>query len=121
MTAAQYGHLRLARLLVEQGANVNAANSVAATAPKSPNTREQRRLPGFVATMSDLYATNPAGWTALTFAANWGHADMVKFLLSQGAYANIRDKSKRTPLYYAQSVHHPEVVRILKDALAKGK
>ena len=71
--------------------------------------------------MSDVYAINPAGWTALTFAANNGHADMVKFLLSRGAHANIRDKSKRTPLYYAQSVHHPEIVRILKDALANGK
>ena len=31
------------------------------------------------------------GWTALTFAADGGHADLVKLLLAKGADANIKN------------------------------
>lgn len=46
-------------------------------------------------------ALDAEGWTPLHYAADRGHAGVVRLLLEEGANVNARDTSKRTPLHLA--------------------
>ncbi len=58
---------------------------------------------------ADVSMKNGVGdWTALDGAADRGHGDVVRFLLSEeaGATANVKDKNQKSPLYYAAQNGH---------------
>lgn len=57
------------------------------------------------------------GLTALYYATQGGHEDVVGLLLSKGAQANIADYDKRTPLMVASEQGHVDVVRMLVHSL----
>ncbi|MES1226595.1 MAG: ankyrin repeat domain-containing protein [Bacteroidota bacterium] len=57
--------------------------------------------------------------TPLGMAARWGHAEMVKYLLSQNADPNKSGANWSTPLAWARKKEHAEIEKILKDAGAK--
>jgi hypothetical protein len=68
------------------------------------------------------------GTTALSFAADHGHLEVVKVLLARGADVNVTDTFyKATPLTWATSPamtrkpEHAEIVGLLLKAGAKGK
>jgi hypothetical protein len=66
----------------------------------------------------DANAANAYGGTALSFASDKGHAEVVKLLLEHGADVNVKDRFyTATPLLWAVEHGHAEVVRAL---LAKG-
>jgi ankyrin repeat protein len=44
---------------------------------------------------------NDEGWTALSDAANSGHADTVRTLLKHGSSANKLDDRGSAPIFYA--------------------
>lgn len=55
-----------------------------------------------------------SGLTAVHWAADRGHADILDILLKYGASANILDKEcNQTPLHYAVSCGHMESIKIL--------
>ena len=54
--------------------------------------------------------------TALHYASQWGHADVVLFLIRRGANVNTRNNGGETPLHYAKTV---EVAEILLENKAK--
>ena len=55
-----------------------------------------------------------AGWTALHYAANAGHKEIVEFLLLQGANPDpILDKTGETPLMLAAKNGHVEVCNFM--------
>jgi hypothetical protein len=49
-------------------------------------------------------------------AAEWGHLEMVRFLLSRGADPRLQDSSGRTALAWATNNGHAAVVRELRQA-----
>jgi ankyrin repeat protein len=53
------------------------------------------------------------GKTALRYAAEAGHGEVVAFLLGKGAQANTRDNDSATPLMSACDYRHLGVVRML--------
>jgi ankyrin repeat protein len=55
------------------------------------------------------------GYTPLVCASAAGHADIVRFLLYQGADINITDNLGFTPLFAATSEEKYEIVTILKS------
>ncbi|BFZ16284.1 hypothetical protein BsWGS_19323 [Bradybaena similaris] len=55
------------------------------------------------------------GNTALSEAANGGHADAIKFLLDNGADPNTQGQFMRTPLYRAAFAGHLAAVQTLLD------
>jgi ankyrin repeat protein len=81
--AAAFGHLPVARLLLEKGAQVTAA------------------------------ATNGTGYNALTGAVTGGHSEIVAWLLENGADPNYRYGPGYTPLLAAAANGHMEIVKTL--------
>jgi len=41
------------------------------------------------------------GWTALHYAARWGHVPLLRVLLNAGANVNIKTQERETPLHKA--------------------
>jgi ankyrin repeat protein len=69
----------------------------------------------------DLDARDTYGQTALFHAAGGGHEDMVAFLLSKGAKANIQDEHGATPfIETAYNSGHVGVARLLLEHMAEG-
>ena len=91
--AAVFGHGDVAEYLFSKGADVNAA------------------------------ATNGTGYNALTGAVASGHAQIVGWLLRNGANANYRYAAGYSPVITAAANGHLEIVKILfehgADLLAK--
>jgi len=54
--------------------------------------------------------------TPLGLAARWGHIEMVKYLIKQGADPNKAGASWATPLTWAKKKGHVDIERILIDA-----
>lgn len=52
--------------------------------------------------------------TPLHTAAHAGYAEMVTFLIDNGANPALKNKENRTPLYLAQKQSHPDVIEILQ-------
>ncbi|MDE2658173.1 MAG: ankyrin repeat domain-containing protein, partial [Verrucomicrobiota bacterium] len=55
------------------------------------------------------------GKTALHYAAEYGHLEIAKLLLANGANVNRRDDDKATPLYFAAVGGFVDVARLLLD------
>jgi len=106
MWAATNGHLELARVLMEKGADVNRALPWAAGSGQ--------------AQMMDLLLgarSSPSGLNAaLRAAVGTSHANMVRALLAAGASVDAKDDKGRTALMEAASVRKLENVRLLLAA-----
>ena len=57
--------------------------------------------------------------TPLGMAARWGHAEMVNYLLAQGADPNKAGASWATPVAWAKKKGHVEIEKILRKSGAK--
>jgi outer membrane protein assembly factor BamB len=69
----------------------------------------------------DVNAQTPYGATALHFAADKGHLEVVRLLLQHKAKANLKDTFySATPITWAQMRNHWEVVKELVDAGAEN-
>jgi ankyrin repeat protein len=69
---------------------------------------------------ADVHATDPAGNTALHFAAIGGQEEVVSFLLSSGADINRRGHYGRTALMYAAMCGgNEDVIRLLLRYLGR--
>ncbi|MCR4295557.1 MAG: caspase family protein [Elusimicrobia bacterium] len=68
------------------------------------------------ASIETVYGTH----TPLVHAALRGHADTVKLLLARGANPAFKDSRGRTALMWAEEKNQGEIVRILREAEAKG-
>jgi ankyrin repeat protein len=57
-----------------------------------------------------MYVQDSEGRTALHFACDRGQLAAVELLLKHNAAVNIADTDGQTPLHYAVTCHHPEVI-----------
>ena len=117
--AAQYGHLRLARLLLEAGADKDAARSNGTTplliAAGNGHLEVVRLLLGAGA---DKDTAKSTGATALIIAAENGHLEVVRLLLEAGADTLAAKVTGETALHVAARNGHLDVVRLLLKARA---
>ena len=111
----------MARLLTENGANINARDNNGNTVLmwlSGPKLNEDvARI--LIEKEADLNARNNEGWTALMGAADNGSAAIAHLLIEKGAQVNVRDKYGRTALMMAEQQPYYEIVHILKEAGAR--
>jgi ankyrin repeat protein len=91
--------------LLSRGVDANASNDHGTTPLIASAGAAGHDSPVFLELLlkahADINATDADGKTALMAAAQSGHVERVRFLLSHGARADARDKKGRTALTYA--------------------
>ena len=110
ITYAQNGDLDVVRLFVEAGMDVNVqpyGSSVAHTTETKPDD-----------SLVAVWFPQPGDEdddTALMKAAGQGHIEVVRFLIEQGAYLNIRNRQDQDALMFAAAGGHLAVAIFLID------
>ncbi|XP_037401763.1 histone-lysine N-methyltransferase EHMT1 isoform X2 [Pygocentrus nattereri] len=64
----------------------------------------------------DINCQDDGGWTAMIWATEYKHIEIVKQLLSKGADPNIRDKEENICLHWAAFSGSVDITQILLDA-----
>lgn len=112
------GRLGVARLLIEEGADVNAKNSgcwpnwwAAAIQRHQVVLKDLTQIPG-----ADIDGKNSDGWTALMYAARARNMKMTELLIASGADLEMRDNKGRTARDIAEELGAEETAAKLKDA-----
>lgn len=103
--AARDGDVGLVELLLSYGANPSGKPLMNAAEHGHQNVVKQLLDGG-----ADMAIQDISGWTALHYAANEGHLNIVRLLASQSAVRNMKDQ---TSLVLAASKGHEQVVRAL--------
>jgi len=127
--ASQYGHLEIVEYLVDNGADTSEMTIVdyvncgwlpkvkeAIESGTNPNQRVQRPY-------DDGRGTIEEANTLLINAVEYGHLEIVKYLLKRGADVNLKGFSfndgSQTALYQARERNHTEIIKLLQDAGAQ--
>ncbi|XP_029900743.1 ankyrin repeat domain-containing protein 34B [Myripristis murdjan] len=132
ISAAALGKLRLVRLLLEGGAQVNGRNPRGETAilaackalrgePTGPET--VKLLTYLLQNKADPNAQDRAGRTPLMYACmERAGAQVASTLLAAGADPSMEDYSGASALVYAINAQHQPTLKVLMDACrAKGR
>ncbi|KAK4336959.1 hypothetical protein RND71_043409 [Anisodus tanguticus] len=123
MESAQEGHLDLCKLLIENGANVNARSANGDSALMLASENDHYEVVKFlILNNADLEIKAEGGRTALMKAARAGRLNSVKVLVEHGAIINKATTNRdHTALSLACFVGHKDVVSFLLSKYAKLK
>jgi len=110
------GHVDVAQMLVERGADVSAQDEHGWTplhwALYSGHVDVARLL---VERGADVSAQAKDGWTPLHLALYYNHVDVARLLVERGADVSAQDKDGWTPLHSASNSGHVDVARLLVE------
>lgn len=59
------------------------------------------------------------GWTALTIAILFNHRKIIRFLVTVGASADIKDESNNLPIDYAHSRHRHDIRAMIQRTITR--
>ena len=112
--AAYRGHMEIARLLVQRGANVNAKDKTKVTPLHSAALAGQEAMAEFLISKgANIDARAGLGDTPLAVACLRGHEAVADVLLRAGADANLPNNTGKSPLHLAAAKGHVEIIRQL--------
>lgn len=118
--ATEYGHYEMAKLLIDNGVDVNYLEerlSAIHVAACKGETKIARLL---IESKCDVNARNRKGVSPLHCAVANGHREVVSLLLTAHARVNVKGQtSDRTPLFMAGEMGDVEVVKMLLSHGAK--
>ncbi len=114
--ASAYGHVEVARMLVEQGADVTAQDN----GGKTPLHVASKKGHVEVARFLVVHGANPTaldgnGSTPLHVASKKGQVEVARFLVVHGANSTARTNNGETPLHVASIHGHVELVQLLVE------
>jgi len=114
--------VEMARLLLQNGAEVNARNRFNATPLHLAASQGRAKLCALLIDKgADLNAKANTGRTPLHCAAGDGRLEACQVLLARGADPDIRDGVEMTPLELAEHEKNEEVADLLRDYMASPK
>ncbi|MBA3805584.1 MAG: ankyrin repeat domain-containing protein [Acidobacteria bacterium] len=108
----------VAQLLIERGADVNAAsNNTQRVAPlhSAVSRRQTLIAEALLGHGANVNARQQAGVTPLHQAAHNGHAEMIKLLLAHGADVHASMDDGQTPLSMALETGDAEAIDLLRE------
>ncbi|KAK3923380.1 Protein fem-1-like protein C [Frankliniella fusca] len=112
--AAVSGRLNVIKVLVENGANVNAASDSGSTPVRSACFMTHMDIVKYlVENGADILKPNHNGGTCLINSVQ--SAPLCQYLLQHGAAVNVRDIQNKTALHYAIQEHRCETTALLLD------
>ncbi len=112
--AAEEGHLKIAKLLIENGADVNAKHSLGGTPLHLAASRDHLKIAKLlIENGADVNAKDSLGGTPLHLAASRDHLKIAKLLIENGADVNAKDSLKETAFYFATKRRHLEIAKLL--------
>ena len=116
--AARNGDMKLARLLIDKGADINAEDGWRRTplhwATENCHTDLVKLL---IDKGAEVNAKDDWQQTPLLWAVDAGHTDLAKLLIEKGANVNLGDSWGITPIYIAAYHGNTDLTRLL---IAKG-
>jgi ankyrin repeat protein len=114
--AAQNGHLEVAMLLLDKGADINVAASDGRTPLHWASSNGHLEVAWLLLEKgADVNTANSSGLVPLHEALRNGHLEVAQILLDKGANVNAAKLYKWTPLHWASSNGHLEVAWLLLD------
>ena len=120
--AAGRGREVIAELLIDNGANVNVKDALAATPlHEAANIGDNELVELLIAKGADVNANDIYGSTPLHKAAHRGRKAAVTLFISKGADVNAINRENRTPLDLAEKVevyHHSSKIKATKKETA---
>jgi len=121
MVASVNGHEEVARVLINNGADVNTKRTYHRITPLIMATTEGHMeiVKLLLAKGADVNAKTRRAESPLYLATREGHKEIVKLLLEKGADVNAKDNYGTTALKVASDIGHTDIVKMLKEAGAK--
>ena len=115
--ASDRDHNKIAKILIEAGANVNAQNDTGYTALLTATRRDNPELVKIlIEAGANVNTQDNGGETALIMAAYKCSGEMVKILLEAGANIKIQDKTGNTAMMTATSRGCDNVAKMLRKS-----
>ena len=113
--AARYGHTGIVRLLLDNGANVNATNVNQTALSYAAEYGHDAIVKLLLDKGADIDATEAFGWTALLHATDNGHEAAVKLLLEGGADIHAEEHDGQNALSFAAEIGDVATIELLLD------
>ena len=110
--ASEEGHLEVAKLLIENGAETN-IEAGGLTALDEAGINGHLEVVKLLIKKEEKNNASDQYDTPLYWASSIGHLNVVKFLLEKGGNANVQDKDGRTALHEASLNDHLTIVKLL--------
>lgn len=111
-------HFAVAKLLIDKGAAVNAAEKQHAQSPlmMAAVQGDAEMVKLLVAAKADVKQQSAIGFTPLMYAVLEGNKACVEILLKSGSDARHQSKNGTTPLQLAERLKTPEIAALLRTA-----
>jgi ankyrin repeat protein len=117
--AAMKGGKEMVGMLIEKGANVNAAKKDGETPLHTAANGGHKEIAEIMIEKgAKVDAADKNGETPLYNAAQKGHKEIVEILIDKGAKVDAKDKYGETPLYCAARYGHKEIAEMLIERRA---
>ena len=112
--AATNGHAGKVKLLLDQSADVEAADEYGRTPLYQASNNGHLDITRLLLDHgADIEAADSNGWTSLHSASGRGHIEIVKLLLEKSADITVASQEGWKPLYIASSRGYIEIVKLL--------
>jgi serine/threonine-protein phosphatase 6 regulatory ankyrin repeat subunit B len=120
MMASQKGHMEIATMLVDNGANLNLKSNNGETALMVASANGRTKVVKLLLDKgADFELQNSLGTTSLIMASQNGNFETVKLLLDRGTNLDLQANNGATALMLASQEGHLEVVNLLIEKGAK--